>query len=126
MPARNEPNNPRGGGPPVADEFFKPASETPNAVEAVIIALSYLLIAVTLPFSIWICFRPIQEYQRAVVLRLGRLRERKAIGPGLVSFIPCTDDFYVVDMRVKSFDIEPQEILTKGIIKLFRHTLHGT
>ena len=53
-----------------------------------------------------------------MVLRLGRLRERRALGPGLVFFIPCTDEFRVIDTRVISYDIEPQEILTKDSVSV--------
>ncbi len=100
------------------EESFKPSREEANMCEFVIIGLSYFLIGITLPFSLCVCFRPIQEYQRAVVLRLGRLKGKKALGPGLVFFIPCTDEFYVVDMRVSSFDIDPQEILTKDSVSV--------
>ena len=34
-------------------------------------------------------------------------------GPGLFCFIPCTDTFFLVDKRTVSFDVPPQEILTK-------------
>ena len=30
--------------------------------------------------------------------------------------IPCTDDYIPVDLRTKSFDIPPQEILTKDSV----------
>ena len=36
-----------------------------------------------------------------------------AVGPGLFFIIPCIDDCKVVDLRTVSFDVPPQEILTK-------------
>ena len=36
-----------------------------------------------------------------------------AQGPGLFFIIPCIDDISVVDLRTVSFDVPPQEILTK-------------
>ena len=35
------------------------------------------------------------------------------MGPGLFWTLPCTDEFTKVDMRTISFDVPPQEILTK-------------
>ena len=52
------------------------------------------------------------------MLRLGRLRERRALGPGLVFFLPCTDEFRIVDTRIIPLDIEPQEILTKDSVTI--------
>ena len=56
------------------------------------------------------------EYERAVIFRLGRLKNKAegAVGPGLFCILPCTDSYIKVDMRTVSFDIPPQEILTKG------------
>ena len=55
----------------------------------------------------------VQEYERAVIFRLGRLKSQQAVGPGLFWTLPCTDEYVKVDMRTISFDVPPQEILTK-------------
>ena len=44
---------------------------------------SYLLIAITFPFSLCFCFKIVQEYERAVIFRLGRLLSGGAKGPGI-------------------------------------------
>ncbi|KAJ8384579.1 hypothetical protein AAFF_G00200160, partial [Aldrovandia affinis] len=64
------------------------------------------------------CFLPqiVQEYERAVIFRLGRITDKKAKGPGIFFVLPCTDTFVKVDMRTVSFDIPPQEILTKDSV----------
>ncbi|XP_037631573.1 stomatin (EPB72)-like 3a [Sebastes umbrosus] len=61
-------------------------------------------------------FQIVKEYERAVIFRLGRIRNRKPIGPGLFFVLPCTDSFVKVDLRTVSFDIPPQEILTKDSV----------
>ena len=33
-----------------------------------------------------------QEYQRAVIFRMGRVKKGGAFGPGLVFILPCTDE----------------------------------
>jgi regulator of protease activity HflC (stomatin/prohibitin superfamily) len=56
------------------------------------------------------------EYERAVVLRYGKFL--KIAGPGWVFVIPFIDDPRIVDLRVTTVDIKPQEVLTKNNIKL--------
>ena len=52
----------------------------------------------------------VQEYERAVVFRLGRLRSGGAKGPGLFFVMPCVDTYKKVDLRTVSFDVPPQEV----------------
>ncbi|NP_001089692.1 stomatin like 3 L homeolog isoform X1 [Xenopus laevis] len=82
----------------------------------IILILSAFLAAVTFPLSIWFCVKIVQEYERAVVFRLGRIISGKAKGPGLMLVLPCTDTFIRVDLRIISFSIPPQEILTKDSV----------
>ena len=58
-------------------------------------------------------YKIVSEYERAVIFRLGRLKSNRAMGPGLFWTLPCTDEFTKIDMRTISFDVPPQEILTK-------------
>jgi erythrocyte band 7 integral membrane protein len=51
-----------------------------------------------------------------VIFRLGRVRKEGAVGPGLFFIIPCIDTIAVVDLRTVSFDVPPQEILTKDSV----------
>jgi len=55
----------------------------------IITIFSYILVFLTLPISIWGCVKVVQEYERAVIFRLGRLRSGGAKGPGLFFIIPC-------------------------------------
>ena len=87
-----------------------------GCVGAVITFLSYLLILCTLPFSLCVCVKQVQEYERAVIFRLGRVKGRQAVGPGLFFIVPCIDNIMVADLRTISFDVPPQEILTKDSV----------
>ncbi|KAJ1353067.1 Mechanosensory protein 2 [Parelaphostrongylus tenuis] len=78
--------------------------------------LSYLLILVTLPISACMCIKVVQEYERAVIFRLGRLMPGGAKGPGIFFIIPCIDTYRKVDLRVLSFEVPPQEILSKDSV----------
>jgi len=69
-----------------------------------------------LPISIWGCIKVVQEYERAVIFRLGRLKSGGAKGPGLFFIIPCIDTYRCVDLRTGAFDVPPQEILTRDSV----------
>ena len=69
----------------------------PVAILAVILLISSLRVA--------------NEYQRGVVLRLGRLVGAK--GPGLYILWPIIDQQTLVDQRVVTADVEEQEAITK-------------
>ena len=83
----------------------------------ILIGISFILILATLPISIWNCIKMVQEYERAVIFRLGRLQGGSK-GPGLFFIIPCTDEYRQVDLRTRTFDVPPQEILTKDSVSV--------
>nr|XP_039258338.1 mechanosensory protein 2-like [Styela clava] len=103
----------RGGKPEVTDE-----QECIGQVcGALLTVLSLLAIIAFGPFSLCVCLKVVNEYERAVIFRLGRL-SGGAKGPGIFFIIPCIDEYRCVDLRVKSFDIPPQEILTKDSVTI--------
>jgi len=53
----------------------------------------------------------VQEYERGVIFRLGRLTGAK--GPGLFFIIPFIDRMVRVDLRVVTMDVPPQDVITK-------------
>jgi regulator of protease activity HflC (stomatin/prohibitin superfamily) len=55
--------------------------------------------------------RVVQEYERGVIFRLGRLAGAK--GPGLFFLIPILDRMVKVDLRVVTLDVPPQEAITR-------------
>ena len=57
-----------------------------------------------------------QEYERAVIFRLGRLVKGGAKGPGIFFIIPCIDSYEKVDLRTVTFDVPPQEVLTRDSV----------
>jgi len=81
-----------------------------------LIIFSIILIVLTFPISIFFCIRIVPEYERAILFRLGRLKKGGAAGPGLFFIIPCIDEIKVVDLRTITFDVPPQEVLTKDSV----------
>lgn len=60
--------------------------------------------------------RVAQEYQRAIVFRLGRFSTVK--GPGLYWLIPFIERQQKVDIRTKTVDLEQQETITKDSVTI--------
>ncbi|MBS1792601.1 MAG: SPFH domain-containing protein [Acidobacteria bacterium] len=60
--------------------------------------------------------RVAQEYERAIVFRLGRFIGIK--GPGLYYLIPILDTQQKVDIRTKTVDLEQQETITKDSVTI--------
>lgn len=57
-----------------------------------------------------------QEYQRAIVFRLGRFQSVK--GPGLYWLIPFIERQQKIDIRTKTVDLEQQETITKDSVTI--------
>nr|XP_040040771.1 stomatin (EPB72)-like 3a [Gasterosteus aculeatus aculeatus] len=81
-----------------------------------LVLISFLFVTATFPITLFMCVKIVKEYERAVIFRLGRITDRKPKGPGLMFVLPCTDTFVKVDLRTVSFDIPPQEILTRDSV----------
>ncbi|KAK3876838.1 hypothetical protein Pcinc_018412 [Petrolisthes cinctipes] len=60
----------------------------------------------------------VQEYERAVIFRLGRLLKGGAKGPGIFFVVPCIDSYRKVDLRTVSFDVPPQETRFKRRVRI--------
>ncbi|XP_075257485.1 stomatin-4-like [Convolutriloba macropyga] len=89
-----------------------------NCCSLVLIFLSYFLIIITFPVTIFFCIRIVQEYERAVIYRLGRLMGGKGFGPGMFFMIPCTDTITVIDLRTVCLNLPRQEILSKDSVSV--------
>ncbi|ESO11442.1 hypothetical protein HELRODRAFT_116789 [Helobdella robusta] len=84
----------------------------------VIIFFSYFLVFIFAPFSLFFCIKVVQQYERAVIYRLGKLGSGGAKGPGLFFILPCVDSCQKIDMRTISYNIPPQEVLTRDSVTI--------
>lgn len=71
------------------------------------LALAALILVALLAAAIKI----LPEYERGVILRLGRIQPLK--GPGLILIIPIVDQLIRVNLRTQTYDIPPQDIITE-------------
>ncbi len=53
----------------------------------------------------------VQEYERGVIFRLGRIQGAK--GPGLFFIVPIIDRMQRIDLRTITLEIPPQEVITR-------------
>jgi regulator of protease activity HflC (stomatin/prohibitin superfamily) len=60
--------------------------------------------------------RVLNEYERGVIFRLGRLIAAK--GPGLILLIPIVDRMVKVSLRTVVLDVPPQDIITKDNVSV--------
>jgi regulator of protease activity HflC (stomatin/prohibitin superfamily) len=68
-------------------------------------AIAFLLLIV------WPAVKIVQQWERGVVLRLGRLTGIRQ--PGLNLILPWIDRMVKVDLRVETLVLEPQEVITR-------------
>ncbi|MCI0885806.1 MAG: slipin family protein, partial [Chloroflexi bacterium] len=59
------------------------------------------------PFAI----RIVQEYERGVIFRLGRLVGAR--GPGLFFILPFVESMQKVDLRIATMDVPRQDVITR-------------
>jgi len=86
-------------------------------VAIIVVAVLVVLVALAASNTIRIA----QEYERGVVFRLGRLRELK--GPGLFFKIPAVDRVRMVDLRVVTLEVPPQEVITSDNVTVKVNTV---
>lgn len=58
----------------------------------------------------------LNEYERAVIFRLGRIIGAK--GPGLIILIPVIDRMVRVDIRTITMDVPPQDVITRDNVSI--------
>lgn len=63
------------------------------------------------------CIKVVNEYERAVVFRLGKVLEN-AKGPGLIFIFRPLDRIVVVSKRVVVLDVPSQDIITRDNVSL--------
>src|ERR671921_933018 len=63
-------------------------------------------------FLVGSAVRIVNEYERGVIFRLGRVQGR-AKGPGLFLLIPIVDRMVKVQLRTVSMAVPPQEVITR-------------
>jgi regulator of protease activity HflC (stomatin/prohibitin superfamily) len=75
--------------------------------------LAIVLLAV---FFLSTALKILNEYERGVIFRLGRIIAAK--GPGLIILIPIIDRMVKVSLRLVALDVDPQDVITRDNVSV--------
>ncbi len=75
-----------------------------------------IAIVVITIFFLSAAIRILNEYERGVIFRLGRVI--KAKGPGLIILIPVVDKMVKVSMRLVAMDVDPQDVISRDNVSV--------
>ena len=78
--------------------------------------LPLLVVVVLVVMFLASAIKVLNEYERAVLFRLGRIRDIR--GPGLIIIIPGIDKIVRIDMRTITMDVPPQDVITKDNVSI--------
>ncbi|MFF5213100.1 slipin family protein [Streptosporangium sp. NPDC000396] len=73
--------------------------------------IGLIVAAAVLLLLLFASVRIVQEYERGVIFRLGRVIGAK--GPGLFFIIPIVDRMVKVSLRTVTMDVPPQDVITR-------------
>lgn len=79
-------------------------------------SITMIFLLVVIFFLLASAIRVLNEYERAVIFRLGRLIKVK--GPGLILLIPLIDKMVKVSLRLETRDVPPQDVITKDNVSV--------
>ena len=74
------------------------------------------IVAVIVVVALRLSVKIVQQYERGVLLRLGRLTGIRS--PGFNMIIPLVDHLYKIDTRPVTLTVEPQEIITRDNVTI--------
>ncbi len=78
--------------------------------------IPYFALAVIAILFFYSAIKILNEYERGVIFRLGRVIGAK--GPGLILLIPVIDKMVRVDLRVVAMDVPPQDVITRDNVSI--------
>jgi regulator of protease activity HflC (stomatin/prohibitin superfamily) len=76
-------------------------------------AIGFVILVVVLLVS---AIKILREYERGVVFFLGRFHS--VMGPGLVFVIPGVQQMVRVDLRIRVFDVPPQDVISRDNVSV--------
>ncbi|HVO83601.1 MAG TPA: slipin family protein [Syntrophobacteria bacterium] len=78
--------------------------------------LPLIFIVVLVVIFLASALRILNEYERGVIFRLGRIIRAK--GPGLIILIPVVDRMVKVSLRLVAMDVPPQDVITRDNVSV--------
>ncbi|MFH1625430.1 MAG: slipin family protein [Pseudomonadota bacterium] len=78
--------------------------------------IGWVVLAIFLLIILASAVRVLNEYERGVIFRLGRIIATK--GPGLIILIPIVDRMQKVSLRLVTMDVPSQDVITKDNVSV--------
>ena len=78
--------------------------------------IPFVVILVLGAFIFFSMIKILNEYERGVIFRLGKLQGVK--GPGLIILVPFIDKIMKISLRTVVLDVESQDIITRDNVSL--------
>jgi regulator of protease activity HflC (stomatin/prohibitin superfamily) len=78
--------------------------------------IPYLVTILILIFILTQAIKILNEYERGVIFRLGRLIPSK--GPGIIFLIPLVDKLQKLSLRLVTLDVPPQDVITRDNVSI--------
>ncbi len=106
------------------------SSRSASPLPLLVLVIFAIIVGVSALFSTWLFWtllvlfliylaasvRILPEYRRGVLLTLGRYDG--VVGPGVVVIVPLFQNLRIVDLRIRTLDIPPQEVITKDNVSV--------
>lgn len=92
------------------------AQGTSGPCEMIITFIAWVIVAVV-PIFWFFLFRTVTDYERALIFRLGKV-EGGVRGPGLFVINPLLDVIRIVDQRIETVNLIPQDMMTKDSVTI--------
>ena len=80
------------------------------------LSITTIAIILLVIFFLSAALKILNEYERGVIFRLGRVIETK--GPGLIILIPIIDKMVRVSLRLIVMDVDPQDVITRDNVSV--------
>ncbi len=76
----------------------------------------FLFLVIVIAMFLLMSIKVLNEYERGVIFRLGRIIGAK--GPGLIILIPIIDRMVRVDLRTVTMDVPPQDVISRDNVTI--------
>ena len=76
------------------------------------LSIPFLFIIVIVIFFLFSAIKILNEYERGVIFRLGRVLGTPK-GPGLIILIPIIDRMMKIDLRIVALEVPKQQVITR-------------
>lgn len=77
---------------------------------------TFVVVIVLVVMFLASAIRILNEYERGVIFRLGRVIATK--GPGLIILVPVIDKMVKIDMRTITMEVQPQDVITHDNVSI--------